>query len=118
MFDLTGKGVLVTGATGGIGAAIARVLHGQGANVVISGTREERLTELAGELGDAHGPGSRQYVDGRTLGHDSARFEHQAVVRQGQQLGRTMGDEDHRDFEDSLRLEQEREHGARKFRIQ
>ena len=52
MFDLTGKGTLVTGATGGIGASIARVLHGQGANVVISGTREERLTELANELGD------------------------------------------------------------------
>ncbi len=52
MFDLSGKGALVTGATGGIGGAIARVLHSRGAKVVISGTREEKLAELASELGD------------------------------------------------------------------
>ena len=52
MFDLTGKTALVTGATGGIGAAIARTLHAQGAHVVLSGTREAVLAELAGELGD------------------------------------------------------------------
>lgn len=52
MFDLSGKGALVTGATGGIGGAIARVLHGQGAKVVLSGTREEKLQALAGELGE------------------------------------------------------------------
>jgi 3-oxoacyl-[acyl-carrier protein] reductase len=52
MFDLTGKGALVTGATGGIGAAIARVLHGAGATIAISGTREEKLKELADELGE------------------------------------------------------------------
>lgn len=52
MFDLTGKGALVTGATGGIGAEIARVLHGAGATVAISGTREERLKELGDELGE------------------------------------------------------------------
>ena len=52
MFDLTGKGALVTGATGGIGAAIARVLHGAGATVAISGAREEKLKELADELGE------------------------------------------------------------------
>ena len=51
MFDLTGKGALVTGASGGIGAAIARDLHRAGATVAISGTREERLKELADELG-------------------------------------------------------------------
>ena len=50
MFDLSGKGALVTGATGGIGEEIARVLHGAGAKVVISGTRREKLEELAGEL--------------------------------------------------------------------
>ena len=51
MFDLSGKGALVTGASGGIGAAIARTLHTHGASVVLSGTRTERLEELAAELG-------------------------------------------------------------------
>ena len=51
MFDLTGKTALVTGATGGIGAEIARTLHAQGAHVVLSGTRESILEDLAGQLG-------------------------------------------------------------------
>jgi len=52
MFDLSGKTALVTGATGGIGGVIARTLHAKGANVVVSGTREDVLNELARELGD------------------------------------------------------------------
>jgi 3-oxoacyl-[acyl-carrier protein] reductase len=52
MFDLTGKTALVTGATGGIGAAIARVLHKAGATVAISGTRAAVLDELKAKLGD------------------------------------------------------------------
>lgn len=52
MFDLNGKSALVTGASGGIGAAIARALHGAGARVALSGTRVERLEALAGELGE------------------------------------------------------------------
>jgi len=52
MFDLTGKTALVTGASGGIGGAIARALHGQGAVVALSGTRVGPLEELAGELGE------------------------------------------------------------------
>jgi 3-oxoacyl-[acyl-carrier protein] reductase len=52
MFDLTGKRALVTGASGGIGGAIARALHGQGATVTLSGTREAPLEALAGELGE------------------------------------------------------------------
>lgn len=51
MYDLTGKTALVTGASGGIGAAIARALHGAGAGVVLSGTRAEALEALAAELG-------------------------------------------------------------------
>lgn len=56
MFDLTGKCAVVTGASGGIGGAIARVLHGAGATVGLSGTRETPLAELAAQLG------SRAYV--------------------------------------------------------
>jgi 3-oxoacyl-[acyl-carrier protein] reductase len=51
MFELTGKCALVTGASGGIGEAIARALHAQGAAVAISGTRAQVLEELAGDLG-------------------------------------------------------------------
>jgi len=52
MFRLDGRTALVTGASGGIGAAIARTLHAQGANVVLSGTRREALETLAAELGE------------------------------------------------------------------
>lgn len=52
MFDLTGKRALVTGATGGLGGDIARRLHAQGAHVALSGTRAEKLEELAHELGE------------------------------------------------------------------
>lgn len=51
MFDLTGKCALVTGASGGIGGAVARALHGAGATVGLSGTRVEPLAALAAELG-------------------------------------------------------------------
>lgn len=52
MFELTGKTALVTGATGPIGGSIARVLHAQGATVGVSGTRQDALQKLAGELGE------------------------------------------------------------------
>jgi 3-oxoacyl-[acyl-carrier protein] reductase len=51
MFDLTDRTALVTGASGGIGGAIARALHAQGATVAISGTRRDALDALASELG-------------------------------------------------------------------
>lgn len=53
MFDLSGKNALVTGASGGIGGAIARAFHAQGARIVLSGTRADALERLAGELGGA-----------------------------------------------------------------
>ncbi|MBB4660134.1 3-oxoacyl-[acyl-carrier-protein] reductase [Parvularcula dongshanensis] len=52
MFDLSGRKALVTGATGGIGGAVARALHAQGATVALSGTRAEKLEGLASELGE------------------------------------------------------------------
>jgi 3-oxoacyl-[acyl-carrier protein] reductase len=51
LFDLSGKSALVTGASGGLGGAIAAALHRQGARVALSGTRREALERLAGELG-------------------------------------------------------------------
>jgi 3-oxoacyl-[acyl-carrier protein] reductase len=52
MFELKGKTALVTGATGSIGGAIARIMHAQGATVALSGTRRENLDSLAAELGE------------------------------------------------------------------
>ena len=52
MFELDGKKALVTGASGGIGAAIARALHASGASVGLHGTRQEKLNALATELGE------------------------------------------------------------------
>ncbi|MCL4678774.1 MAG: 3-oxoacyl-[acyl-carrier-protein] reductase [Alphaproteobacteria bacterium] len=66
MFDLTGKKALVTGATGGIGEAIARALHAQGADVGISGRNGEKLAELAKALG------SRVHVLPADLSDDEA----------------------------------------------
>ena len=66
MFDLTGKKALITGASGGIGAAIARSFHAQGAVVTLSGTRKDALDALAGELGE------RAYVVACDLGEPEA----------------------------------------------
>jgi 3-oxoacyl-[acyl-carrier protein] reductase len=68
MFDLTGKCALITGASGGIGGAIANALHGAGATVALSGTRVEPLQALAAELG------SRAHVLPCNLG-DAAAVE-------------------------------------------
>ncbi len=68
MFDLSGKVALVTGASGGIGGAIARALHGQGASVVLSGTRTDALNAIRDALG------SRAHVVTSNLA-DSASVE-------------------------------------------
>lgn len=52
MFNLTGKTALITGASGGIGAAIAKALHAAGATIAISGTRVEKLKELKAQIGE------------------------------------------------------------------
>lgn len=66
MFDLSGKKALVTGASGGIGGAIAKALYDAGADVALSGTREDALNALAAQLGD------RAYVTPARLGDEGA----------------------------------------------
>nr|WP_323778981.1 3-oxoacyl-[acyl-carrier-protein] reductase [Amylibacter sp.] len=79
MFDLTGKCALVTGASGGIGGAIATALHAQGATVALSGTRVGPLEELAAKLGD------RAFVTPCNLG------DAEAVTALAGQAGEAMG---------------------------
>ena len=65
MFDLDGRVALVTGATGGIGGAIAKALHAQGATVLLAGRRQDALDELCALLGGrAHGRGRRPRGEG------------------------------------------------------
>ncbi len=66
MFDLTGKRALITGASGGIGGAVAEALHTAGATVALSGTREATLAELAAKLGE------RAFVVTANLGDPTA----------------------------------------------
>ncbi len=67
MFDLSGKKALVTGATGGIGGAIARALHAQGATVAISGTRRTVLEEIASDLGERAHPIEANLADAASV---------------------------------------------------
>lgn len=66
MFDLTGKRALITGASGGIGGAVAEALHAAGATVALTGTREAPLAELAAKLGE------RAFVVTANLGDPTA----------------------------------------------
>src|SRR5487761_1288525 len=68
MFDLSGQTALVTGASGGIGAAIARALHAQGAALMLAGTRAEALQALAAELGDGALVGLADLADPQACG--------------------------------------------------
>ncbi len=79
MFDLTGRKALVTGATGGLGEEIARALHARGAIVGLHGTREEKLKELAAELGE------------RTFIFPANLSDREAVKALGQKAEEEMG---------------------------
>lgn len=103
MFDLTGKTALVTGASGGIGADIARVLHSAGATVGLSGTRVEPLEALASELGGrAHvlpcNLSASEEVDGlvkratEAMGSVDILVNNAGITRDG--LAMRMSDED------------------------
>jgi len=78
MFDLTGKTALVTGASGGIGGAVARALHAQGAHVVLSGTRQEALDALAAELGERTSSVTANLSDAASVDSLVARAEEAA----------------------------------------
>jgi 3-oxoacyl-[acyl-carrier protein] reductase len=82
MFDLTGKAALVTGASGGIGGAVAKALHRQGATVAISGTNNAKLDAVAAELG------SRVFVMPCDLRH------RQAVTKLAEDAEKTLGQTD------------------------
>ena len=82
MFDLTGKAALVTGASGGIGGAVAKALHGQGATVAISGTNNAKLDAVAAELG------SRVFVMPCDL------RDRQAVTKLAEDAEKTLGQTD------------------------
>ena len=75
MFSLAGKTALVTGATGGIGAAIAKTLHSQGAHVVLSGTREGILADLAAQLGERTSIAAANLSDAESVDGLIARAE-------------------------------------------
>ena len=75
MFSLAGKTALVTGATGGIGAEIAKTLHSQGAHVVLSGTREGILADLAAQLGERTSIAAANLSDAESVDGLIARAE-------------------------------------------
>ena len=75
MFDLTGKNALVTGASGGIGGAIATAFHSQGASVALSGTRQGALDALAATLGERTYTLSCDLSDADQAGGLAARAE-------------------------------------------
>jgi 3-oxoacyl-[acyl-carrier protein] reductase len=79
MFDLTGKNALVTGASGGIGGAISKALYEAGATVALSGTRKEKLDEVASGLGE------RTHVLPCNL------FDNEAVAALPKEAATTMG---------------------------
>ena len=68
-FNLKGKSALVTGASGGIGSAVARALHNQGAELIINGTRSSELEKLATELGDKVHVLQSDLADANSIGH-------------------------------------------------
>ena len=69
VFNLKGKSALVTGASGGIGSAVARALHNQGAELIINGTRSSELEKLAAELGDKVHVLQSDLADSNSIGH-------------------------------------------------
>ena len=69
VFNLKGKSALVTGASGGIGSAVTRALHNQGAELIINGTRSSELEKLAAELGEKVHVLQSNLADANSIGH-------------------------------------------------
>ncbi len=110
MFDLSGKTALVTGATGGIGEAIARTMHAAGAEVVLSGRRVEKLEALAGELGgrthiapcDLSDPEQADALVGQTI--DAAGKIDILIANAGVTRDKLLMQMKDEDFQDILRV--------------
>ena len=110
MFDLSGKTALVTGATGGIGEAIARTMHAAGAEVVLSGRRVEKLEALAGELGgrthiapcDLSDPDQADALVGKTI--DAAGKIDILIANAGVTRDKLLMQMKDEDFQDILRV--------------
>lgn len=110
MFDLSGKTALVTGATGGIGEAIARTMHAAGAEVVLSGRRVEKLEALAGELGgrthiapcDLSDPDQADALVGQTI--DAAGKIDILIANAGVTRDKLLMQMKDEDFQDILRV--------------
>ena len=110
MFDLNGKTALVTGATGGIGEAIARTMHAAGAEVVLSGRRVEKLEALAGELGgrthiapcDLSDPDQADALVGQTI--DAAGKIDILIANAGVTRDKLLMQMKDEDFQDILRV--------------
>jgi len=103
MFDLSGKTALVTGASGGIGSAVARALHGQGAEIGLAGRRKDALQEVAGELGarchvlvadlgDADGPAALAAAADEAMGQVDILINNAGITKDT--LAMRMKDED------------------------
>ena len=110
MFDLSGKTALVTGATGGIGEAIARTMHAAGAEVVLSGRRVEKLEALASELGgrthiapcDLSDPDQADALVGQTI--DAAGKIDILIANAGVTRDKLLMQMKDEDFQDILRV--------------
>ena len=88
MFDLSGKTALVTGASGGLGGAIARAFHARGATVVLSGTREAALQQVAADLGERTHVAAADLSDAASVDGLIGRADFERLIEERPRLAR------------------------------